>query len=31
MLGFGLAMLRGGCWVLDQVVALTVADEPPCR
>jgi exosortase len=29
MLGFGLAMLRGGCWVLDQVVALTVADEPP--
>ena len=30
MLGFGLALLRGLCWVLDQVVELTrPADEPP--
>jgi exosortase len=26
MLGFGLSLLRGGCWVLDQVLAATTAD-----
>ncbi len=26
MLGFGLSLLRGGCWILDQVVAVTVVE-----
>jgi exosortase/archaeosortase family protein len=33
MLGFGLSLLRGGCWVLDQIVAATVVVESsavPC-
>lgn len=29
MLGFGLALLRAGCWVLDQVVELTRPPDPP--
>jgi len=29
MLGFGLSLLRGGCWVLDQVAELTRPEAPP--
>lgn len=28
MLGFGLSLLRGGCWLLDQIVATTVVEPP---
>ncbi|MGE3821734.1 MAG: hypothetical protein AB7I30_20165, partial [Isosphaeraceae bacterium] len=29
MLGFGLSLLRGECWILDQIVDLTHLAEPP--
>ena len=28
MLGFGLSLLRAGCWVLDQIMAATAPDPP---
>ena len=28
MMGFGLSLLRAGCWVLDQISAMTRPDDP---